>query len=220
MRIFLLLKKVFKISLKSCFILAAVFLFFSCAVDDAEISNASTSLILEYSDEKNPPSVRLAVFVQTKNAVQRTDSFSAENLDSGYVWNVSSPKMFETNGNQYAYSTALKAPDGENIPKGSYKIVYYDAAGNSSEFIVQLNYDDSLLEKKSSEIQDVIPSKVENLAVYDDMNELIYFGKRKSNWTSNRAIQNEYKVASSSRVCFSTPSNSVICFMPEEYFEK
>lgn len=195
-------------------------LFFSCAVDDAEISTASASLILEYSDEENPPETRLAVFVQTKNAVQRTDSFSAENLDSGYVWTVSSPEMFESNGKQYAYSTRLKAPDGEKIPKGSYKIVYYDAAGNSSEFVVQLSYDDSLLEKKSSEIQNSINGRIENLAVYDEMNELVFFGKRKNSWTSNRAIQNEYKIAASSRVCFSSPSNSVICFMPEEYFEK
>lgn len=190
--------------------------FFSCAVDDAEIATASASIVLDYKDDENPPDVRLAFFIQTKSAVQRSESFSAENLNSGYFWNVRSPEMFESGNRQYVFSTELKAPEGDKIPKGSYKIVYNDAAGSDSEFTLQVNYNDALLEKKSSEIQNFIQGKIENIAIYDEMNELIYFGKRKNSWTSNRAIQNEYKVASSSRVCFSTPSNSVICLMPEE----
>lgn len=211
----------FKRLLFTIFLIFFVFLsFLSCAVDDAEISSASESLILDYENEEKIPDVRLAVFIQTKNAVQRTESFSVENLDSGYVWKVNSPEMFESGDRQFAYCTDLKAPEGENIPKGSYKIVYSDAAGNSSEYIVPLNYDDTLFEKKSSEIAEKIPGKIENLAVYDEMGELVYFGKRKNEWTSVSSIRNELKIASSMRVCYSTPSNSVICLMPEEFFKK
>lgn len=201
--------------LKTAFVFLFIFSLFSCAVDEAEISSASLSLLLEYSSGENFPDARLAVFIQTKNSVQRTESFSVENLNSSFIWNVGKPGIFESGGKQYAYSTFLKAPDGENIPKGDYKIVYNDAAGNSSEFTVQMNYDENLLKKKSSEIESSIPEKVENVALYDDMNELIYFGKNKSGWTSNEAILKEYKSAVSKRICYSTPSNSVICFMPE-----
>ncbi|MDY2843020.1 MAG: hypothetical protein SOT81_03430 [Treponema sp.] len=208
-----------RLALASALILSCISLF-SCAVDEAEISTASGSLILDYENDESVPDSRLAVFIQTKNSVQRTDSFSAENLDSGYIWNVPSPSLFETDTRQFAYSTNLKAPDGENIPKGIYKIVYNDAAGNSDEFSLKIDYDDKLLEQKASEIAGLISGKTENLAVYDEADELIYFGRRKSGWTSNAAILNEYKIASYTRVCYSTPSNSVICFMPAVFLRE
>lgn len=200
--------------------LCLIFSFFSCADDEAEISNATESLILEYPDFENFPEARLAVFIQTNNAAQRTESFSAESLDYGYVWNVSSPEIFESDGNQFVYCTELKPPDGERVPEGNYKIIYNDAAGNSSEAIVQLDYDENLLGKKSSEIADFISEKVENIALYDEMKELIYFGKRKNSWNSNSVMLKEYKNAFSMRVCYSNPSNSLICFMPEEFFDR
>ena len=202
-----------RLLLASVLILSCVSLF-SCAMEEAEVSAASGSLILDYENEESFPDSRLAVFIQPKNSVQRTDSFSAENISSGYVWNVSFPSLFETDTRQFAYCANLKAPDGESIPKGGYKIIYNDAAGASAEFSFEIEYDDSLLEKKSSEVAALISEKIENLAVYDENDELIYFGKRKSGWTSNAAILSEYKIASYTRVCYSTSSNSVICFMP------
>lgn len=219
MKLFSSLRVCLKFSLKAFFVLS-LFFFFSCAQDEAEISSASAGLVLDYADNESLPSSRLAVFIQTKNAVQRSESFSAENTELSYVWNVNSPLMFESNGRQYAYNDMMKAPEGEKIPCGKYRIIYNDAGGNSCEYEVQLSYDEALLEKKAGEAEDYIQGKIENLALYDEAGELIYFGKKKSSWNSPSAIQNEYKVAFSMRVCFSNPSNSVICFMPEEFFNE
>lgn len=206
--------------LEVCAGICLIFLLFSCAGDTAEISNATESLILEYSNSESFPESRLAVFIQPDNAVQRTEDFSVENLEHGYVWNVNSPEIFEASGKQFAYCAELRPPDGEHFPKGNYRIVYNDAAGNSSEVIVQLDYDENILRKKSSEIAGFISEKVENIALYDEMNELIYFGRRKNGWNSKSDMLKEYKNAFSMRICYSSPSNSLVCFMPEEFFER
>ena len=77
-----------------------------------------------------------------------------------------------------------------------------------------IDFNNDFIKSKSSDVEKLLHNKIISMAIYDENNELIYFGKKKENWSSNSAIRKEYKVAEKIRMCYSTPTNSIICFLP------
>ena len=61
-----------------------------------------------------------------------------------------------------------------------------------------------------------MPNPNENIAIYDESGELLFMGRAKASWKSNADILRDFKLAESKRICYVTPGNTVICFMPEE----
>lgn len=192
--------------------------FFSCAESDADITSASSAVIFDFSDNENPPSARLAVFLMLANEAQRTESFSVSHEDSGYTWFVAKPEIFSENknGKNYACSLNLVPPDGEDIPVGAYTVVYSDSAGNDDDAVFSVNYDEKLLSSTTANFKDFLGSLTENIAIYDDSDELLFMGKAKKAWTSNAAILKDYKLADTKRLCYVTAGNAIICLMPKE----
>lgn len=207
------MKKTLQI-LSSVIFMSGIFL--SCSVESTEISGATGSVIFDYSDETSAPENRLAVFIQTENKAQRTDYFKIENDDSGYFWEVRTPVIYQLGNKSYACGLTLYPPDGETVPKGVYKVNYYDASGNEAEATLNIDFNNDFIKSKSSDVEKLVHNKIVSMAIYDENNELIYFGKKKDNWSSNSAIKKEYKVAEKIRMCYSTPTNSIICFLPEK----
>ena len=195
-------------------------MFFSCADDAADAVNASGTVILDFNDSDGNGDIRLAVFIQTASLVQRADYFTVQNEETGWVWNVGSPDVFEEGGKKYVFCDNLYAPDKKIIPQGRYNVVYTDAAGNSDEAAFTLSFNDKITEVKGNEVKALLTPGNEYIAVYDQENELLYMGKKKNNWNSKKAILKEYKVAYKTRVCYSNPSNTVMCFMPYEFIEE
>lgn len=196
--------------------LLASFSFFSCSDSEADVVAASATAVFDFSDESSAPSCRLAVFFQVANEVQRTESFTVTSSDSGYYWTVSNPSVFSAMNKSYAYSVNLSPPSGENIAEGPYSVKYYDAAGKEDEFKFTVTYNKALVSAKSSAVKELLPSAVENIAIYSDSDELLFMGKAKSSWKTNADILKDYKLAQTKRLCYVTPGNTVICMMPEE----
>ena len=190
--------------------------FFSCSETEADVVSASVSTVFDFADNESNPSVRLAVFLQVTNEVQRTESFTISNESSGYSWTVAKPGIFSGLNKNYAYSANLKAPEGAEIPIGLYSVTYKDAAGNQDEIKFSVHYNKDLLTAKSENCRELLPNANENVAVYDDSGELLYMGRAKKTWTTNAAILKDYKLADSKRICYVTGGNSVVCMMPLE----
>ena len=190
--------------------------FFSCSENEADVVSATASTVFDFSDEENPPAQRLAVFFQVSNEVQRTESFTVSHADSGYSWFVAKPGIFTGMNKNYAYSVNLNAPEGEEIPTGTYSVIYTDAAGNEDSISFAVNYKRELLSSTAEKCREYLTNPIENVAVYDDGGELLFMGKAKNSWKTNEAILKDYKLACTKRICYVTPGNSVICMMPEE----
>lgn len=190
--------------------------FFSCSESEADVVSATASAVFDFSDEENPPAHRLAVFFQVSNEVQRSQSFTVTNSQSGYSWFVAKPGIFTGMNKSYAYSVNLNAPEGEEIPVGAYSVIYQDAAGNEDSITFSVNYKKELLTAKAADCKEILGNVSENLAIYDDSGELLFMGKAKNSWKTNEAILKDYKLAETKRVCYVTAGNTVICMMPEE----
>ena len=200
-----------------CFLAIFVsFFFFSCSDSEADVIAANATAVFDFSDEESVPATRLAVFFQVANEVQRTESFTVSSNGSGYYWTVSNPSVFTAMNKSYAYSVNLSPPSGENIAVGPYSVKYYDAAGKEDQFDFSVSYNEALVSAKSSEVKELLPSAVENIAIYSDSGELLFMGKAKSSWKTNEDILKDYKLAQTKRICYVTPGNTVICMMPEE----
>jgi len=206
----------------SCRIYFGIFLilislpFFSCADSETDVVSASSTVIFDFKDNDSAPSARLAVFLQVTNEVQRTESITVTNEEIGYIWNISNPGIFTGMNKKYAFSLNLSAPEGENIPKGSYKVKYSTADGEEDESIFLVNYNEKLLTSTTENFKEFLTNASENIAVYDDSDELLFMGKAKSTWKTNAAILKDYRVADKKRACFVTPGNTVICMLPEQ----
>ena len=191
-------------------------LFVSCADSEADVISASATMVFDFADAESVPSSRLAVFFQVTNEVQRTERFSVSNAGSGYTWDVTNPGIFTGMNKNYAYALNLSAPDGEPIPVGEYTVRYYDAAGNDDTMQFTVNYDEGLLTATVENCKDFLKSSTENIAIYDEENELLFMGKEKKSWKTNSAILKEYRIAQTKRTCYVTPGNTIICILPAE----
>lgn len=199
----------------------AVFCFFplflfSCSESEADVVSASGTAVFDFADSESAPSMRLAVFLQVTNEVQRTESFTVSHAESGYSWTVAKPGIFTGMNKSYAYSANLTAPEGKAIPEGAYSAIYYDAAGNQDEAPFSLSYKKELLDARSENCKELLPGATENIAIYDDAGELLFMGKAKASWKTNEAILKDYKLAVTKRICYVTAGNTVICLMPSE----
>ena len=202
------------LTLVSLFMLS--FLCASCADSEADVISATSTVVFDYDSADASPSVRLAVFLQVTNAVQRTESFSVSHAQTGYSWNVTKPEIFTGLNKSYAFSLNLNAPEGETIPTGEYAVTYYDATGGDDEIKFSVNYKKELLSVTAEKCRDFITNPTENIAIYDETGELLFMGKAKNNWKNNEAILKDYKLASTKRTCYVSPGNAVICLLPEE----
>ena len=98
----------------------------------------------------------------------------------------------------------------------SYTVEYYDAAESKDEAKFTVYYNKELLKSTTENFKDFLPNPNENIAIYDESGELLFMGRAKASWKSNADILRDFKLAESKRICYVTPGNTVICFMPEE----
>ena len=205
-----------RIKIFCLFLIFSIFSFFSCSDSEADVVSVSATAIFDYSEKESVPAQRLAVFFQLANQAQRTESFTVTNDNSGYAWIVSNPGIFTGMNKSYTYSVNLNPPEGKEIPTGIYTVEYYDAAENKDEAKFTVYYNKELLKSTTENFKDFLPNPNENIAIYDESGELLFMGRAKASWKSNADILRDFKLAESKRICYVTPGNTVICFMPEE----
>ncbi|MCK9169773.1 MAG: hypothetical protein M0P01_05100 [Treponema sp.] len=201
------------------FICLSTFLFcslcVSCANTTPEILSSSATVIFDYNDDSSVPLIRLSVFTETGSDVRRAAQIRISSKTEEYSWTVDNPQLLGSDNRQWAGYTNFAVPDAAVIPQGGYDLFYTDAEEHTVQTSFTVTYPEKLIESKSSDVKYVLGTYAkEMIAVYMSDGTLIYYNERKSKWTDDDAIWNEFKLASTMRICWTSPDNSVICLMP------
>jgi len=163
------------------------------------------------------PTMRLSAFVQTAADERRVDFVRLVHDSSGLEWKCSSPrKIAENDASVWAGYTNFVPATGELIPQGQYSFYYNDMAGEESRTRFTIVYPETLPKTPANLFLSTFSSRDEIMAVYDKDDTLIYFGKRKENWTSNNEIKSTYGLAEKIRICYKMNGGGVICMMPPQ----
>ena len=196
---------------------AVLSLLCACADSEPDITSVAGTVIFDFVADDEPPSSRLAFFMQTGSEVQRADAVEAVHREQGLRWRVDEPRLIAGSDKQWAGYTNLQPASGDKILNGAYDCFYYDAAGNEDTSSFTVSYPEALLTATAATAKDCIKTTVsEYIALYNEDGELMFFNKRRSSWRTNGDIMKDYRNAFTLRRCLVAQSNGIICLLPTE----
>lgn len=203
------------ILIKAVFFIFLMAMLSSCSDTAPQISSVNAVVIFDYEDETNVPKSRISVFAETSE-VQRVKELRAVHEASGLEWTVTSPrKIGGKDARSWAGYTNLVAASGSTIPTGKYNLYYEDAAERECESSFMVGYPSTLTKSKASDIPGIFTNGyTENIALYGSDGTLLYYGKRKVEWSSKNAIRGEFQLAEKMRICYSISNGTVVCMLP------
>lgn len=196
----------------------AIFFFAGCSESLPELRAVDYSLIFEYENETSLPKARLSVFVETLSEVRRADELLLVSDETDYSWVTDDVIMLENSRKKWAGHTNFVLPPPEKIPTGRYTVTYIDAAGEEVETGVNISYDKKLYSLKANQVDDYMSKhgNLKKIAVYDELNTLIYYGEETYELNSNSKIKAQYRSAAYKNTIWCRYDNTVICILPKE----
>lgn len=208
-----------KLSVKFFSLLFVYFCFlpvaFSCRQNDAEVLSASGSLVFDYDDYESFPSVRLSVFVNTKNEAQRTQSIRINSSDENFFWMIDNPVLIKGNEKNWSGYANLVLAENLKFSNGKYTVKYTDAQGNEDEAAFILSFNTDLYSSKPSEIKSLVKSTLSSTyVIYDKDMTVLYSGNKKNTWKSAVNVLRDYNKAFYIRKTMSNTSGSLLFLLP------
>lgn len=177
----------------------------------------NATLICDFLSESENPNIRLAVFTETDNDLQRVQSLRVKNRETGYEWQIFSPLRFETKNRKWAGYSNLSYPEKTEIPSGDYDVFFSDAKGETDKSSFNLSYDTNIYKSKISDFPKILGENYKEIvAVYDRDGALIYFDSRKEDWKTNEDILKEIDTANFLQTCFINSTKTIFCLSPKE----
>ena len=206
---------------KVLFALAA-FLFFSCADNDAHVAGVTAFTVFDYKTENSPPEVRLSVFAEALSPLERGDSITIINNDTGLSWKSKNlRKGAETSKKKWTGFDSFVVPSDFVLPQGEYTFYYEDYAENTWESSFRLSYNSAFLKYTAADFPEKVSVlKIEKYVLYNSEGNIVYYGDKKKNWTSLENAFTEYGSAVSGRICWYLPSSYTIIMLPPVEFKK
>ncbi len=215
------------------FFLFVVFLLFSsCADTTPSILSVNAFVVYEYKDTKSKPIERLSVFVQPATEAERFKEMTVESLETGYIWKIQDAQIMSTGKRSFVGNSSLLPYWDEKIPTGDYRVVYTDCASRQAERVFTIREKKSLTDNPISSLNynDVLSKKqakdfvFDRVVLYDENNEIIYYGGNKRDFNKIEQIRSKYPDAR--KMCtarITSDSMYAIVFAPvelPEYKEK
>jgi len=215
MKIKILKKSIFSITI---FLSLFSVLFFSCSENLPEVHSVDYSLIFEYENETSLPKARLSVFVETLSEVRRAEELVLISEEADYYWETEDIVMLDTPKKKWAGHTNFVLPAPEQMPTGRYTVTFIDAAGEEVEAGLNLSYDKKLYSLKANQVDEYMSNhgNLKKVAIYDELNTLIYYGEETSELKDNNRIRNQYRSAAYKNIIWCRYDNTVICILPKE----
>ena len=190
-----------------------VTLFVSCTHSLPSLVETRSFVVAEYEKtESLPAKIYFSVFSEISSDARRVQNIKVESKSSDYVWNIDKAKYFKSNNKQFVGYPCLVYPLNTKIKNGEYRFLYIDGSGQEAEIFFSLNYPELILTTKTEDVLSLMTNPKENIAIFSTNNELIYFGEKKSAWTSDLQIWKEFSNAKNYRYCF--VSDNLVCLMP------
>ncbi|GMO49828.1 MAG: hypothetical protein Pg6C_12860 [Treponemataceae bacterium] len=185
----------------------------SCTDSPPRIQNVRFKAVFDYSSLDEPPEYYALLFVQPE-AESRAASVTLIHTESGYIWNITEPVQLIAGGSTWIGSPRLIA-DSEAFPQGQYTVRYTDTSEREIETSVTLSYSSNLAESSAAQARSNIPASFQQqIAVYDERENLLFFGEKKQNWTYWSDIHKEIADARFYRECFTASGYSCIVMLP------
>lgn len=208
-----------KLSVKFFSLLFVYFCFLpvvlSCRQNEAEVLSASGSLVFDYDDYESFPSVRLSVFVNTKNEAQRTQSICINSSDENFFWMIDNPVLIKGNEKNWSGHANLVLAENLKFSNGKYTVKYTDAQGNEDETAFILSFNTDLYSSKPSEIKSLVKSPLSSTyVIYDKDMTVLYCGNKKNTWKSAVNVLRDYNKAFYIRKTMSNTSGSLLFLLP------
>lgn len=204
------------------FLLFVAPMFFSCSDSSPSVSQILPSVVFDFKSADSVPEVYLSVFIATLSEARRAEAFTIRYTDETlpFEWRVVNPEILITNDkNHYVFAQKL-SPLNSIIPQGDYQVIYSDAVGNEAEGSFKIEYNEKLLKSKVEDVFEIHKNLTENIALYDEFNQLFFMGKPKQNWKSDSDILNDQKRAAFKRKVLSTNQNRIVFLLPVEKLSK
>jgi hypothetical protein len=191
----------------------------SCADSVPAIADAKLMTVFEFSAEGAHPSMFLFEMVYPTSNIDFADSLRLTHPASGFVWKSINPLELRDNNVVWICSPRLAPYNNEDgFAEGQYLAAYTDTSGRVSERAVQLAFPEGLKTATAQTAAALLPENaVTKIAVYDEDDNLLYYGERSDDMTANDEIHSRYPTAFSYRECISTSGNAVTVLLPPVY---
>ena len=189
--------------IKPLFILALFVFLFSCSDSDVKISYVKAFTILDYREPAQSPEIRLAVFVETSNGVNRAESIKISNSDT-----------------QWASCVNFVCPNNTLIPEGSYELNFIDAQNKEEKTAFSIFYPENIELKNASALEESLNNNfVESTAAYDKNGVMLRYESGQDKKDMSAVFEENTDVAYCRR-CLELTQGTVYCLMPPVYREK
>lgn len=208
-------------------LLISVNLFFSCNQNSPQISTSDFKIVFDYKDETSLPDVHLSLFTlsvtdprflekMTLDFQGEASSDSKTLLKSGnsYQWKAESLIKIRSGDTYYAGYPYFASPDKVKFPEGPYSATYTAYNGEEVTSNLSLSYDKSLYGKKSGELKNFRDSAA-YIVLYNENNEIIYYGEKTDSMSDMQGIWNSYNEAKKYREIFISEQNNQMIVFPE-----
>ena len=165
-------------------ILIISILFLSCNNTTPSIGNVSTSIIYDYSENKENPTAKIAVFVELFSDSMRIKDITITSPNNDYSWKIEEPVCFNNSNSIMLGSSNIMPVQNENFPNGVYSLVYTDIAQRTTKVTFSVPV---LLQPTEDDLQ---KNTKKMCALYDKNNNLLYYGNR--NQREIDSIKNDF----------------------------
>ncbi len=162
----------------------------SCANTTPSIGTVHHSVFYDYSENLETPIITMAVFIELYSDPMRIKNITITSSDRDYSWVINNPTSIKDRNNILVMvgSSRLMGIPESGFPSGEYRCTYTDIANRTTEatFLVgTVTF--------PSEVDKQINSE-KKLAIYDNSNNLLYYGKR-NGLETNTNITNRFRSA-------------------------
>ncbi len=148
-----------------------IVLLFSCEDTTPNITSVKNILLLEYTELNDIPTERLAVYVQLRSDPVRIKNIVLESDDGDYSWILDEVHQFKDSANMlWVGSSHFVTHKGGTFSSMNFTVTYTDLAERT--YIESFSVPDfnSIDKIDRSEYRDG------NIALYDEKNELLFYG--------------------------------------------
>lgn len=193
-----------------------LFLLVSCTDSSPSVSSIYTTVIFDYPKENTKPDQRLSIYALVSSNYKKADKIILKHNDTNLEWICDEPRLFSEVSNRFyvGYSNFVFL-DKNPIPQGNYKFLYQDFSEQTVESNLTLIYPSEYLNYTSSDFPKKFKgAKIVKIAIYNDLNNLIYYSEKKANWQNDSDILKEFYDAKKYRTVYCSPNNKIVCLMP------
>lgn len=199
---------------------AAFFCVTGCADSEPKLLSADATVVFDYRNENAAASAKLSVFVETESDAHRVEKISVVSRSSQYEWTAFEPVIIAGDKKQWAGYTDFVCPASRKIPAGVYRLVYTDGEGREVETAFSVFYPDALATCTAADVRSVLGGDfLEQVAVFDGNDALLYYGLKKGGWTEPADIFSAIKDSVCYRTCLVVKNATAVCVLPEIYKE-